>query len=169
MIDNRTDKALLARRGLLEVMRGEDYAASSLLREDSIADIDEILKLRQEVAVLKEKLTQLKAEADIMATWLANAYLGRDRELLPKIGNGMSPPDPSQVREAACKAVENPMTDLTSEAVFPSFTPNYRIACTACGKKPTVDCVNLDGSTSHAELCGVCFFGKDDCADPENW
>lgn len=57
---------------------------------------------------VKKKLTQLEAEADLMATWLANAYLGRDRELLPEIGNGMSPPDPSQVREAACKAVNTP-------------------------------------------------------------
>lgn len=64
MIDNRTDKALLARRGLLEVMRGEDYAASSLLREDSIVDIDEILKLRQEVATLKERLVELEASHD---------------------------------------------------------------------------------------------------------
>lgn len=45
----------------------------------------------------------LEREAETLATWLANAYIGRD--LLPAIDNGMSPPDPVQLREAARAAV----------------------------------------------------------------
>lgn len=45
----------------------------------------------------------LEREAETLAIWLANAYIGR--ELLPDIDNGMSPPDPVQLREAARAAV----------------------------------------------------------------
>ncbi len=54
---------------------------------------------------VKSKLERLDKEADCLATWLATAYI--DCSSLPEIDNGMSPPDPYQVREAAREAVEN--------------------------------------------------------------
>ena len=64
----------------------------------TIATIEEILRLRAD----KERLER---EADVLSTWLANAYI--DIDLLPNIESGaMNPPLPEDVREAALKAVE---------------------------------------------------------------
>lgn len=65
-----------------------------------------IAKLEYRLRESMEHQQDLTREADRLAVWLANAYvLCRDRDMLPAIGDGMSPPDPAQVREAARKAV----------------------------------------------------------------
>lgn len=63
-------------------------------------------KLEYRLRESMERQQEITREADLLATWLANAYvLCRDRDMLPAIGDGMSPPDPDQVREAARAAV----------------------------------------------------------------
>lgn len=65
-----------------------------------MADIDEILRLWEEVK-------RLKKEADWLALVLANAGYGVPLTwYIEKDVNGMSPPDPEHWREAARKAVE---------------------------------------------------------------
>lgn len=65
-----------------------------------MADIDEILRLREEVE-------RLEKEADWLALVLANAGCGVPLAWYIDEGvNGMSPPDPEHWREAARKAVE---------------------------------------------------------------
>lgn len=67
-----------------------------------------IAKLESRLRESMERQLELTREADLLATWLANAYvLCRDRDMLPAIGDGMSPPDPDQVREAASAAVNS--------------------------------------------------------------
>ena len=40
------------------------------------------------------------------------------------------------------------------------FEPNYDVACTTCGQKPTY---------YDTGLCGACCFGDASCIDPDNW
>jgi hypothetical protein len=49
--------------------------------------------------------------------------------------------------------------------------PNYEIACTVCGEKPTVDLIIPDTKLlfERTRMCGVCMFGEADAIDPENW
>lgn len=56
------------------------------------------------VLQLLDTIYLLNREASCLATWLANYYI--DDSLLPEIDNGMSPPEPAQIREAARKAVK---------------------------------------------------------------
>lgn len=65
-----------------------------------MADIDEILHLR-------EKVERLEKEADWLALVLANAGCGVPlTEYIDQNVNGMSPPEPEHWREAARNAVE---------------------------------------------------------------
>ena len=51
------------------------------------------------------EIARLEREADLLSTWLVNAYI--DIDLLPNIESGaMNPPLPEDVREAAREAVE---------------------------------------------------------------
>lgn len=65
-----------------------------------MADIDEILRLR-------EKMERLEKEADWLTLVLANAGCGiPPSDYIDMSVNGMSPPAPEHWREAARKAVE---------------------------------------------------------------
>lgn len=60
-----------------------------------------LLDALEEVEAEKERL---ELGADLLSTWLANAYI--DIDLLPEIDSGaMNPPLPEDVREAAREAV----------------------------------------------------------------
>lgn len=83
---------------------------------------EEIARLEQEVFFWREEtkdvrenfirqlgykdveIARLEREADLLSTWLVNAYI--DIDLLPNIESGaMNPPLPEDVREAAREAV----------------------------------------------------------------
>lgn len=52
-----------------------------------------------------------------------------------------------------------------------STKPNYKRKCLVCGRKPTVDIYNPEGTElkEHLDMCGPCTFGEADTIDPANW
>ena len=51
------------------------------------------------------------------------------------------------------------------------YDPNYGCPCSACDYVPTVRIRNAktDEIEYENDLCGACFWGEADCADPAKW